>query len=127
MSTSPSDRVRLAILISPKPGMTPDECRSYWRSNHFKVFSSIAVVKRNLLKYEQFHFDPKYTAAMTAMIPGYKPPPFFGMAIFEAETMDKIAEVFQDEEYNRVVVPDEERFMSRKDALIVGGPTVTII
>ncbi|RPD63933.1 hypothetical protein L226DRAFT_567889 [Lentinus tigrinus ALCF2SS1-7] len=121
-----SDRVRLVILVAPKPGLSPDECRSYWLNTHSKVFSSIAIVKRNLLKYEQFHFDSRYTAPMTAMIPGYMPPPFFGMAIFEAETIEKIYEVFQDEEYRRVVVPDEENFMSRKDVQMLGGPLVTV-
>lgn len=30
-------------------------------------------------------------------------------------------QVFQDEEYNRVVVPDEEKFLKRKDAKMMVG------
>lgn len=41
------------------------------------------------------------------------------MTIFEANSLKKIAEVFTDEEYLRVVVPDEERFMDRKSTQIM--------
>ena len=58
-STDPStpslrpDRVRLAVLMAPKPGLSFEEFDRYWLDVHAKVFSSIAIVKRNLLKYEQ--------------------------------------------------------------------------
>ena len=48
-----SDRVRLAVLMAPKPGLSFEEFDRYWLDVHAKVFSSIAIVKRNLLKYEQ--------------------------------------------------------------------------
>ena len=48
-----SDRVRLAVLMAPKPGLSFEEFDSYWLDVHAKVFSSIAIAKRNLLKYEQ--------------------------------------------------------------------------
>lgn len=61
------------------------------------------------------------------MIPGYSAPPFAGIAIFEAESVEKIYEVFQDEEYTRVVIPDEERFFIRKDVQFLGGSYTTIL
>ena len=47
------DRVRLAVLMAPKPGLSFEEFDRYWLDVHAKVFSSIAIAKRNLLKYEQ--------------------------------------------------------------------------
>lgn len=41
------------------------------------------------------------------------------MATFEAESYEKIMECFMDEEYNRVVVPDEESFLDRKRSVAV--------
>lgn len=35
------------------------------------------------------------------------------MAIFEAATSEQIWEIFQDEEYHKVVVPDEEKFLDK--------------
>ena len=47
------DRVRLTLLVYRKQGMSLDEFQKYWKDEHSKVFSSIAVVKRNLLTYVQ--------------------------------------------------------------------------
>lgn len=55
-SATPSlrtDRVRLAVLMAPKPGLSFEEFDRYWLDVHAKVFSSIEIAKRNLLKYEQ--------------------------------------------------------------------------
>ncbi len=52
-----SDRVRLAVLMSPKPGLSFEEFDRYWLDVHADVFTSIAIVKRNLLKYEQVSFE----------------------------------------------------------------------
>ena len=55
-ATGPSfrtDRVRLAVLMAPKPGLSFEEFDRYWLDVHANVFASIAIAKRNLLKYEQ--------------------------------------------------------------------------
>ena len=49
------------------------------------------------------------------------------MAIFEAENMQKLAEVFQDEEYFRLVRPDEQKFIKMTSAKPVAGSVVTFI
>ena len=38
------------------------------------------------------------------------------MAIFEAESSEKLWAVFQDEEYHKLVVPDEEKFLDKECA-----------
>lgn len=45
------------------------------------------------------------------MLEGFGLPvaPWHGMAIFEAESYEKIMAIFQDEEYMRVVIPDESK------------------
>ena len=48
-----TDRVRLVVLMAPKPGLSFEEFDQYWLHVHAKVFSYIAIAKRNLLKYEQ--------------------------------------------------------------------------
>ncbi|KAI0743810.1 hypothetical protein C8Q80DRAFT_1355588 [Daedaleopsis nitida] len=122
----PPDRVRVAGLVVPKPGMSLEEFHDYWLNTHAKLFSSIAIAKRNLTKYEQFHLDAKSAAALGAVIPGCTTPPYAGIGILEAESLDKIFEIFQDEEYLRVVAPDEERFIARKDMQILAGSYVTV-
>ena len=47
------DRVGFAILVYRKPGMSRDEFQRYWREEHSDIFSNIAIVKKNLINYEQ--------------------------------------------------------------------------
>lgn len=47
------DRVRLTLLVYRKPGMSLDEFHQYWKNQHAELFSSIAIVKKNLLSYVQ--------------------------------------------------------------------------
>lgn len=47
------DRVRVAILLYPKDGLTFEEFDNYWVNNHGALFASLAIVKTNLTKYEQ--------------------------------------------------------------------------
>ena len=46
-------RVRLTLLVYRKPDLSLDEFQQYWKNQHSEIFSSIAVVKKNLLSYEQ--------------------------------------------------------------------------
>ena len=47
------DRVRLTVLLVRKQGMSIEEFQKYWRETHAALFTSLDVVKRNLVKYEQ--------------------------------------------------------------------------
>ena len=47
------DRVRFTILVYQKPGMSRSDFSKYWREQHAGVFASIAIVKKNLLNYQQ--------------------------------------------------------------------------
>ncbi|OBZ68169.1 hypothetical protein A0H81_11815 [Grifola frondosa] len=71
----------------------------YWLDVHAGVFSSIAIVKKNLLKYEQFHIDTAYNEQIAAQNTAQTASPFRGIAIFEATSLEKIFEIFDDEEY----------------------------
>ncbi|KAH9942249.1 uncharacterized protein BXZ73DRAFT_97667 [Epithele typhae] len=122
-----TDRVRLAVLMAPKPGLSFEEFDDYWLNVHGNIFSSIAIAKRNLLKYEQFHLDPKYESTIAAQTLAKSQTRFRGIAIFEATSLDKIFEIFQDEEYLRVVVPDEHNFFDHENAQILAGPFASII
>lgn len=52
-SVAKQDRVRLTLLVHRKPGLSLSEFQKYWREQHAGVFTGIAVVKKNLLSYQQ--------------------------------------------------------------------------
>ncbi|EKM54102.1 uncharacterized protein PHACADRAFT_96414 [Phanerochaete carnosa HHB-10118-sp] len=123
-STLRQDRVRAVALMYPKEGVSFEEFDKYWLEEHSKVFTSIAIVKKNLTKYEQFHFNPTVNQALQTQ--GSPALPHAGMAIFEAESYEKLMKVFKDSEYVRVVMPDEEKFFDRSKSTVLTGPFATI-
>ncbi|CDO76181.1 hypothetical protein BN946_scf185037.g4 [Trametes cinnabarina] len=123
-----SQRFRMTVLIKPKEGMSFEDFLDYWEHKHAALFNSIAISKRNLYKYEQFHVDSTSTAILTkAWSEAMNPiPPYAGVASFEADSPEKILEIFDDEEYLRVVAPDEDKFVDRPSMQVLGGYYVTI-
>ncbi|TCD63179.1 hypothetical protein EIP91_005876 [Steccherinum ochraceum] len=110
------DRVRLVAFLHPKPDASFDEFSSYWVTTHGPLFMSLAIVKQNLLRYEQFHFTP----AANAQNPRHTLP-YWGCAIFEAASFELIHAVFADPEYARVVRPDEEKFFDVELTEVTAG------
>ena len=52
-SVAKQDRVRLTLLVYRKPGLGLGEFQKYWQEHHAGVFTGIAIVKKNLLSYQQ--------------------------------------------------------------------------
>ncbi|KAJ7903415.1 hypothetical protein B0H14DRAFT_2664824 [Mycena olivaceomarginata] len=70
----------------------------------------VVLLKRKpTLSKEEFHkHGPKRMAHYDSWTTDWD-----GMAIFEAESYAKIFEVFQSEEYSKVIIPDDEKFVDR--------------
>lgn len=64
-----TDRVRLAILIRRKPGMSAEDFHTYWRTKHAGIFTSIDIVKKNLLYYEQVCHQKIFSFSQTTLHP----------------------------------------------------------
>ncbi|KAL9126145.1 MAG: hypothetical protein Q9217_004756 [Psora testacea] len=118
------DRVRMVAIIFRKQGMSVEDFQSYWRDEHSQLFASIAVVKRNLFKYEQSHYSRE--ALEHVQSDGVPMADFDGLATIEAASFDKLMEVFADQEYKNVVIPNEEKFMDRKRTMMFPANIVNI-
>ncbi|KAF5385132.1 hypothetical protein D9615_000971 [Tricholomella constricta] len=108
-----TDRVRIIIFVKRKPGLSKEEFSRYWKGPHAELFTSLETVKKNVIKYEQAHVNDKYITAPQAMAMGLTAPDWDGFAVFDAESYDKLFEVFSSEEYAKIAVPDEENFIDR--------------
>ncbi|TKA67285.1 hypothetical protein B0A55_09237 [Friedmanniomyces simplex] len=111
--------VRITILIKKLPTISTEEFHQYWSTSHPTTFLSVPIVQRNLSKYQQFHTDPAVSAALRAQ--GLPVSEFDGGAEFWANSYEEAMAVFQDPEYERVVVPDEMRFLDRQAARMMVG------
>ncbi|KAG5338202.1 hypothetical protein E4T56_gene16750 [Termitomyces sp. T112] len=117
-----TDRVRILFLLKRKEGMTREQFSNYWRVTHAELFLSLSIVKTNILGYEQVHKDSLETGAM-----GFTVSDWDGVIVLDAESYDKIFEVFGSEEYQRVVKPDEANFLDREKCQLLPGGIVTVI
>ncbi|MCJ1389885.1 hypothetical protein MMC18_002742 [Xylographa bjoerkii] len=118
----------LTILIKKLDSLSNEEFHKYWSTSHPKIWLSVKVVQEKVLKYSQFHVDHDTSAALREHglpVVEYDG----GVNVWAATTEDlmsdvvveTIFQVFQDEEYKRVVIPDEESFLKRNEAVMMIG------
>ncbi|KAJ7749714.1 hypothetical protein B0H16DRAFT_1551135 [Mycena metata] len=120
-----TDRVRLAILVKRKPGTSKEEFSRYWAEVHGPLFASLPIAKSSIMKYEQAHAN---TAALQSLqAAGLKALEGDGMVIFEAESYEKIIEVMRSDDYQKIVIPDAEKFMDLGESQVLPVDLVTLI
>ncbi|KAJ7131589.1 EthD domain-containing protein [Mycena crocata] len=121
-----TDRVRLVILLKRKPTLSKEEFHKYWSGSHGALFSSLEIVQTNLLKYEQAHTNDAVLQQISQVM-GAPMAEWDGMVIFEGESYAKIFAVFQDAEYQKIIVPDEEKFLDRQSAQMLPLDLFTVV
>ncbi|KAF7793158.1 hypothetical protein EIP86_004267 [Pleurotus ostreatoroseus] len=110
-------------MFKRRPGMTREEFREYWGTNHARIFTSVNAVKEKIVRYNQFHMLGPQTDALAAA--GLPIAPFDGAAEFWVEKVEDLLAVFGDEEFIKTAVPDEVNFMDRNSVqLLVGDDQV---
>ncbi|KAJ9144234.1 hypothetical protein NKR23_g6237 [Pleurostoma richardsiae] len=109
----------LTILIKKLDHLSHEEFHNYWSKSHPSTFLSVGIVRSNVKKYVQFHINQNVSASLAEA--GLPVSEWDGGVEMWAEDLGDLMAVFQDEEYNRVVVPDEQRFLKRSEAKMMVG------
>ncbi|TVY40592.1 hypothetical protein LSUB1_G003033 [Lachnellula subtilissima] len=117
--TTPTKQVKLTILVKKLDTLSTEEFHRYWRAEHPKAWLSVAIVKANVLKYSQFHVNNPVTEDLRTK--GLPMAGYDGGVNIHAGSVEELVAVFQDEEYLRVVVPDEEKFLKRSEGIMMLG------
>ncbi|KAL1739827.1 hypothetical protein HDZ31DRAFT_47477 [Schizophyllum fasciatum] len=112
------DRVRMAILVKRRKDMSYDDFADYWLNHHAKVFMSTRIVHKCLLRYEQMHISAG-TAKAWNELKGIPITNFDGIAMFEAESYEDIQEMWDSEEYQTVIYPDELQFVDHENSHVI--------
>ncbi|XXG96009.1 hypothetical protein Hte_002286 [Hypoxylon texense] len=109
--------VKITFFIKKKDGLSDEEFHKHWSENHAEIFLSVPIARQNIVKYSQFHSDSSVNLA----------PYGIGMAGFDgganmwAYSLEDVFAVFKDEEYLRVVRPDEEQFLNSAETVAMLG------
>ena len=77
------------------------------------------VVRDKVVAYSQYHVDKAQSDVCRGM--GLPMASYDGIVKISAASFEDLMGVFQDEEYNRVVVPDEQSFLKRDQAVMMIG------
>ena len=76
-------------------------------------------IEKNIVKYTQFHVDHQTSEGLKAH--GLPIAEYDGGVEIWAKNLEELMAVFQDEEYMRVVVLDEEKFLKRHETMMMVG------
>lgn len=117
-----TDRVRIIGSVKRKEGISKEEFENFWIHEHPKLFNSLEVVKRNILKYEQAHANEVVSQALTES--GLTVAPFDAMSIFEAPTFEALMEVFTSEEYKKTVGAESLKYFERGQMFAANFATI---
>ncbi|KAK2055304.1 hypothetical protein LY76DRAFT_520726 [Colletotrichum caudatum] len=110
--------VRITFLFRKRDDITYEQFHEYWSKKHPEIWLSVPIVKEKLLKYSQFHADDKLDLTAAGLPPVA---PFDGAATMWARSLEDLGAIFSDSEYNAIVVPDEEKFLKRSEAVPMIG------
>ncbi|THU92889.1 hypothetical protein K435DRAFT_671245 [Dendrothele bispora CBS 962.96] len=110
-------RVRLLSLLTKKPSISQEEFERYWLEKHSQLILSLNIVKKNLRRYELVRCFKSFHSFLQALrIPLID---CDGIGILEAESYEKIFEIFDDPEFKAIGEPDEEHFLDRSKTRVI--------
>ncbi|KAK5225385.1 hypothetical protein LTR47_009447 [Exophiala xenobiotica] len=113
MSTEP--KLRLALLIPRKKGMTEEEFHHHWANIHGPL------IKYGVKRYRQFHrVEHKREAIGRA-------PHYDGIAEFIFDKFEDIEAAYKDPFYFEKVLPDERAFIDFDNIVFSIGKDLTVI
>ncbi|KAJ7649380.1 hypothetical protein DFH06DRAFT_1326110 [Mycena polygramma] len=120
-----TDRARIAILMTRKPGTSKEEFGRYWTEVHGPQFIALDIVKAKLLKYEQGHVNTEMSDRLRTA--GLPVPDYDGLAILEAKSHKDLMEVVGSEEFQTVVKGDAANFLDGEKIQVMPLDIITVI
>lgn len=104
--------IKLTILLKKKAVVSHGDFLWFFRNEHAQLFSSLPVVRKEVVQYDQFH-------ALPVAMPGLPEPAFDGTAEMWFASMQAMFRVFTADDYLQLVRPSEKRFLELEDCSIL--------
>ncbi|PSR75387.1 hypothetical protein PHLCEN_2v9145 [Hermanssonia centrifuga] len=113
--------IRIIGLIKRRPDITLEEFKERWGTRHAGILVSTRAVREKIVRYSQFHVLTQPSEALAAA--GVPIAPYDGMAEMWVDKIEDLLELFQDEEFQKNVLPDEANFLpeNRENMLVLVG------
>ncbi|KAI1211365.1 EthD domain-containing protein [Annulohypoxylon truncatum] len=117
--TSNNNRlVKITLFIKKKDSISHEEFHRYWSEEHSKIFLSLPISRRNLVKYSQYHSDTSIDLTRFGFnnMLGYD-----GVASLWANSFEELLAIFTSEDFRKTLLPDEDRFINRAELVSMVG------
>ncbi|KAI5866040.1 hypothetical protein GGS23DRAFT_594194 [Durotheca rogersii] len=109
--------IKVTFFITRKDGVSAEAFHEYWSQRHAQAFLSVPIIRKNVVKYSQFHADSSVDLAKF----GVGVASYDGVASVWARSLDELAAVYTDAEYLKAVIPDEEKYFDRGKVVTMVG------
>lgn len=96
--------IKVTILLRRNKALTLQQFAAYHKGEHATLFTSLAVVRQTVRRYVQQH-------SLGIEIPGLPPARYDGITELWFDDIESFGRCFSDEEYMRLVRPDEMKFL----------------
>ncbi|KIJ66596.1 hypothetical protein HYDPIDRAFT_109667 [Hydnomerulius pinastri MD-312] len=106
-----TDRVRITASFKRKEGVSKEAFDNFWLNEHPKLFHSLDIVKKNIVKYEQAHANEVVSKAIAEA--GLTVSPFDAQATIEAASFESLMAVFMSEEYRKTVGVESMKYFEK--------------
>ncbi|KAG7100199.1 hypothetical protein E1B28_001974 [Marasmius oreades] len=120
-----TDRFRVLVFIKKRPDITTEEFNRYWLDEHTRVSLKFAGTKETVLKYEQLHVNQEEKARLKKI--GEQVLDYDGVVMFDTDSFEKFGALLNGEEYIKDVLPDEEKFVTREECIVVRANIAPIV
>ncbi|KEF52249.1 uncharacterized protein A1O9_11489 [Exophiala aquamarina CBS 119918] len=112
-------QVKLVIAINKRDDISYEEFDRYWSEEHPKLFLKVPVYKDKLITYSQFHIDRSNKEELKKL--GLPVASYDGLVTMVVNSLENLVQIFNDDEYKRLVAPDESKFVKRSEAQVMIG------
>ncbi|KAK7685058.1 hypothetical protein QCA50_011895 [Cerrena zonata] len=108
---------KVTFFIKKREDITLEEFSSYWDHQHANLFVSQEAVKKNLVKYSQFHLAPQYNEKLASL--GMVIAPYDGIAEIWVEEFEDILAYFSNKDTMVSMRADHKNFVDQSSPPIV--------
>ena len=106
-------KIKLAVVIKRREGMSFDEFDHYWNHIHGAIVTAVPEFTRHVRRYVQAHWVPGYSGAGDAskLTTQWRRAPFDGIAELWFDGIADMVAAFNEPQFMAKIAPDDERFV----------------
>ena len=106
-------KVKLAVVIKRREGMSFEEFDQYWNHIHGAIVTGVPEFARHVRRYVQSHWVADYSGAgdVSTLSSPWRRAPFDGIAELWFDSIADMVRAFNEPQFMATIAPDDEKFV----------------